>query len=566
MASVRSPKIISLGFADSRWFYRSLEIFPGLLTWTIILAPFYLSFSAPVALAYFIIAFDIYWFLKSVRMSTNLLIAYHRYKDNKTVNWAQRADELNNIAMTLKHKQEEFLALSKPAWWSRFSFSAHKQGQRMHYLALKRSVAELQTLSEHSDLLLKPKDLYHLVIMPCYKVMPKVVQPSIQAVLDSNCDSRKILFILAYEERGGEESERNAEQMAVVYKDSFKTFRIIKHPDGLPGEYRGKGANISYAGRQCPGIVEELGIDVDNVIVTTLDEDNIVDQNYFSYLAATYAAEPSRRHRSFQPIAMYLNNIWDVPAPMRVIASGNSFWNMIEMTRPHRLRNFAAHAQGLQTLIDTDFWSVTTVVEDGHQYWRTYFTYDGDHKVIPMYVPIYQDAIEGRTYRQAFKAQFIQLRRWAWGVSDFAYAVREAVKNKRAPFGDKFLQIGRLLEGHVSWATAPLVLAYYAWLPLLLNPAFKDQVLAHQLPVIASRVLTFASVGIVATIWVSLLLLPPRPAHHKKTRRVSMLLQWVLLPITTVAFGAFAALNAQTRLMFGKYLAEFDVTEKGIRK
>ncbi len=565
MAKRKVPHI-SLGFADARWFYRALEIFPGFLTWAIILAPFYLSFKAPVALAYFIIAFDIYWFLKSVRMSTNLLIAYRRYKYNKTVNWAQRADDLNSLSATLKRKQEEFLGLSKPAWWTRFSPDAYAQKRREHHRGLKHYIADLQTIAQHENLLLKPKDLYHLIIMPCYKVIPEVVQPSIQAVLDSNCDAKKVVFVLAYEERGGEESERNAEQMAITYKTSFKSFTLVKHPDGIEGEIRGKGANITYAGRQSLGIIKELGIDVNNVIVTTLDEDNVVDPNYFSYLAATYAAEPNRRRRSFQPIAMYLNNIWDVPAPMRVIASGNSFWNMIEMTRPHRLRNFAAHAQGLQTLIDTDFWSVTTVVEDGHQYWRTYFTYDGDHRVIPMYVPIYQDAIEGRTYRQAFRAQFIQLRRWAWGVSDFAYAVREAIKNKRAPLGDKFLQIMRLLEGHVSWATAPLVLAYYAWLPLLLNPAFKDQVLAHQLPVVASRVLTFASIGIVATIWVSLLLLPPRPAHHKRTRRIWMLLQWVLLPITTVAFGALAALNAQTRLMFGRYLGEFDVTEKGVKK
>lgn len=559
------PKVIpqiSLSFVDSRWFYRVLEILPGLLAWTIILLPFYLSFSAPVALAYFIIAFDIYWLLKSVRMSLGLVTAYRRYKTSKTINWEQRASDLNNLPATLKVKQEEFLALPRPSLWRRLFPDVPTR----HRKELKGYIAELQSLAKHDNLLLKPKDLYHLVIMPCYKVIPDVVRPSIEAVLNSHVDARKIIFILAYEERGGEESERSAEEMSILYKNSFRKFQLIKHPDGLKGEIKGKGANITYAGRQAVGIVEELGIDITNVIVTTIDEDNVVDANYFSYLAATYAAEPNRRRRSFQPIAMYLTNIWDVPAPMRVIASGNSFWNMIEMTRPHRLRNFASHAQGLQTLIDTDFWSVTTVVEDGHQYWRTYFTYDGDHRVIPMYVPIYQDAIEGRTYRHAFKNQFVQLRRWAWGVSDFAYAVREAIRNRRAPFGDKFVQIARHLEGHVSWATAPLVLAYYAWLPLLLNPEFKDQVLAHQLPVIASNVLTFASIGIVATIWVSFLLLPPRPAHHKRRRMLGMLVQWVLLPFTTVAFGAFAALNAQTRLMFGRYLEEFDVTEKGVSK
>jgi hypothetical protein len=44
-----------------------------------------------------------------------------------------------------------------------------------------------------------------------------------------------------------------------------------------------------------------------------------------------------------------------------------------------------------------------------------------------------------------------------------------------------------------------------------------------------------------------------------------MVLQWALLPVTSMFFSAFAAINAQTRLMFGRYL-EFYVTEKARRK
>ena len=43
-----------------------------------------------------------------------------------------------------------------------------------------------------------------------------------------------------------------------------------------------------------------------------------------------------------------------------------------------------------------------------------------------------------------------------------------------------------------------------------------------------------------------------------------MLLQWVYLPVTTIAFGCVAALNSQTRLIFKRYLSKFDVTEKAV--
>jgi hypothetical protein len=40
--------------------------------------------------------------------------------------------------------------------------------------------------------------------------------------------------------------------------------------------------------------------------------------------------------------------------------------------------------------------------------------------------------------------------------------------------------------------------------------------------------------------------------------------QWVYLPVTGIVYGSFAALNAQTRLMFKRYLG-FNVTEKATK-
>jgi hypothetical protein len=335
----------------------------------------------------------------------------------------------------------------------------------------------------------------------------------------------------------------------------------FKHPL-TEGEVRGKGGNITFAARKLAQYLEKEGIDPLRVIVTTLDSDNRPHKYYLPALSYLYTMAPDPTVVSFQPVPMFTNNIWDAPAPMRVIATGNTFWNVVLSMRPHMIRNFSSHAQGMKPLIDTDFWSVRTIVEDGHQFWRTYFRYDGKHEVYPMYLPIYQDAVLSSTFRKTLRAQFVQLRRWAWGASDVAYVLETGYfKPNKMPKLDLTFKFLRLLEGHVSWATAPLLLAFAAFIPAFLN---RDDFASNQLPIIASRIQTIALIGIAATLFLSLKLLPPKPARYKHHRTLFMVLQWIMLPVTTIVFNALAALNSQTRLIFGWNLDKFDVTDKAV--
>ena len=249
---------------------------------------------------------------------------------------------------------------------------------------------------------------------------------------------------------------------------------------------------------------------------------------------------------------------------MRVIATGNSFWNITLSLRPHMIRNFSSHAQSMAALIDTNFWSVRTIVEDGHQFWRTYFRYNGKHEVYPIFVPIFQDAVLADGYRRTLKAQFIQIRRWAWGASDIAYVWDKAfLTPNKIPKHDALLKLGRLIESHVSWATAPLVLAFSAFIPIFFNP---QDIAANQLPQISSRIQTIAMAGLIITLFLSFKALPPKPVRYKRHRNFFMVVQWIFLPVTTICYNSFAALNSQTRLFFGWYLDKFDVTEKAVKK
>lgn len=511
--------------------YRAFEILPGFLSWSILVFPFVLSIINPTATVFFIIAYMLLWFVKAIGLNIRALQGYRMLQQHQKLPWRQMLDELQvgKVTQPAKHI---------PTW---------------HYENIRRIQEEV--------LPVKPNDLYHAVIVATWNEAREVLEPTVQSIIDSDFDMKRVIFVLAYEQRGGADVEERAKTLVNDYKKVFKHAMVSKHID-LPGEVIGKGGNITAAGRALKEYLEQEGIDPLKVVVTTLDSDNRPHKHYLNALTYVYSLVSDPRYVSFQPIPMFTNNIWDVPAPMRVIATGNTFWNVVLSLRPHMIRNFASHAQSMQTIIDTDFWSVRTIVEDGHQFWRTYFRYDGRHDVFPIYLPIYQDAVLSTTFVKTLKAQFVQLRRWAWGASDIAYVLEKGYfTNNKVPKLDLTMKFLRLLEGHVSWATAPLILAFSAFIPALFNP---QNYAANQVPIIASRIQTVALAGIAVTLFLSMKLLPPRPLRYKRHRNIFMLAQWLFLPITTIAYNALSALYSQTRLMLGWYLGKFDLTEKAV--
>jgi cellulose synthase/poly-beta-1,6-N-acetylglucosamine synthase-like glycosyltransferase len=506
---------------------------PGLLSWTMLALPFVLSFINITLAAFFILLYLLVNFTRAFAVNMRALQGYRRMRHYQKLPWNDLLTELKQGIVPAEVEKK------RPDWH-------------------RRRVEQFTT----STPVIAPDDMIHAVMIATYNENRETLEPTIQSVLACDYNMKQVILVLAYEERGGAEVERQAKQLIHEYKGQFMHAMAVKHPQGLPGEIIGKGGNVTYAGRQLQAYLEEEKIDPGRVVVTTLDADNRPDPQYLAALSYIYSAYHDPHHVSVQPISMYTNNIWDAPAPMRVLATGNSFYNIVLSVRPHILRNFSSHAQTMKALIDTDFWSVRTIVEDGHQFWRTYFRYDGDYRVLPLYVPIYQDAVLSKGYLKTLKAQFIQLRRWTWGASDVAYVIDQGFyKRSKAPKHDVIMKALRLLEGHVTWAVAPLLLLFSGFIPALFHP---QSYTANELPLIVSHVQTVALFGALASLFVCLKTLPPKPARYREHRRLYMILQWAYLPVTTIAYNSLAAIYSQTRLMFGWYISKFDVTEKAV--
>jgi cellulose synthase/poly-beta-1,6-N-acetylglucosamine synthase-like glycosyltransferase len=495
--------------------------------------PFILSFINITLAAFFILLYLLINFTRAFAVNMRALQGYRRMRHYQKLPWNDLLTELKQGFVP------ENIRASRPGWHRR----------RVEHFASSTPV-------------IAPDDMIHAVIIATYNENRETLEPTIQSVLAGDYNMKQVMLVLAYEERGGAEVEKQAKQLIREYKGQFLHAMAVKHPKNIPGEIIGKGGNVTYAGRALQVYLERQQIDPGRVVVTTLDADNRPDPQYLAALSYVYSVYHDPHHASVQPISMYTNNIWDAPAPMRVLATGNSFYNIVLSVRPHILRNFSSHAQTMQALIDTDFWSVRTIVEDGHQFWRTYFRYDGDYRVLPLYVPIYQDAVLSKGYMKTLKAQFIQLRRWTWGASDVAYVIDQGFfKASKAPKYDVIMKALRLLEGHVTWAVAPILLLFSGFIPALFHP---QSYAANELPLIVSRVQTVALFGALASLFVCLKTLPPKPARYHEHRRLYMILQWAYLPVTTIAYNSLAAIYSQTRLMFGWYLSKFDVTEKAV--
>jgi hypothetical protein len=517
---------------DRKGHYRFFEILPGALSWILLFLPIILTFINVTLAVFFILFYLLVFFVRGIGYSTRAIFGYIQMKRNLLIDW-------NALSADIDANEVTDAKTERPHW---------------HLKNL--------SLLHTRDIDLRPKELFHAVIIATVNESREVLEPTIQAVLSSDYDAKKMILVIAYEGRAGKPAEERVKELLKLYGSEFKHAMAVKHPADIPGEIVGKGGNITYAARELQTYLSKAEIDPKRVLVTTLDSDNRPHKLYFAALSYLYCVVPKPLKASYQPLAMYTNNIWDAPTLMRVIATGNNLFYIVNTQRTHLSRNFSAHAQPMQSLIETNFWSVRTVVEDGHQFWRSYFRYDGDYRVYPFSIPIYQDAVLADGYLKTIKAQFVQLRRWTYGASDIAYIADKGFWHKNnAPKADVFAKLMRTLIDHVNWATSALLIWYAAFIPPLLHP---QNLAANELPLIVSRVQRIGLIGLLITAYVCLVTLPPRPERYKRHRSIFMITQWIFLPVSSIAFGCLAAFNSQTRLMFKKYLSKFDVTAKTV--
>lgn len=493
-----------MSIKTDRLIVRILEIVPGFVSWNLILFPYWGIVLIPQVVAYFILIFNVYWFYQSASIAVATIVAHYKMQAAKRYNWT------------------EALANEKRA-----------------------------------------KKVSHCIIIPTYKEPLKTLERTINSLKEQSLNPKQIYVVLAMETKEPKEDrELKVESLKKTFKGVFADFFVTVHTL-VPGEIVGKSSNERYSALEFKKkYITDGNLDIKDVVVTSCDADHVFHKDHFAALTLSYVADENRYKRFWQPAVLFYNNIWTLPALTRVPNTFMSIWNLSQLARRDRLINGQNYSLSFKLLDDAGYWDPDKIPEDWGIFFKSFFKVGGGVEVNPIYLPLYTDAAESTTTFKTLKSQYAQLTRWAWGVSDHPWIMLSYLKDRKTNFFDKTTRLVTFLWGHFLWPVNWFFITIGLTLPTLLNPAFGRTSLGYMVPQISSTLLTFSLLFLALMLVIDMKYYKPKRPDNVSFLRVLLLpLEFILMPITGLIFGALPGLDAHTRLMLGKYM-EYKVTEK----
>ncbi len=486
--------------ATSRFFNRFFYALVPILSWLLITFPLWFSPFHPAVVAYFIIAFDLYFFYKSLQTVFRAVISYKK---------------------TLAHLKISY-------------------------------VARLKKIS-------KGKNIAHFVIIPNFKEPIYKLESTINSLIKNDYPYKKIYLVLACEEREND-IENKALTLAVKFKRHFADVILAFHPL-LPHEVPGKASNQTYGAKIIDRYLDHHGIDSKSVLVTVCDADSYLPKNYFSYLTYDFLRDNGRQYHFYcAPVLLY-NNFWKLPFFVRMQATLSSIVRLSLLEYKENLIQISTYSTNFWLLKQLNFWDVDIIPEDWHIYLQAFFQFGKLVRTLPLYTIINGDAVYSGNFLKTSANRYEQEKRWAWGVSDIGYSLKRFFSSPNINPLLKLRKIMHLMETHLMWPTSFFILTLSASIPPLVNPVFKRTVLGFLLPQLSGLILTSASLMIIVYIYLDIKL---RQQVNQKTNVSALpllLIQWYLLPVISFLFSSLPALDAHTRILLGKKM-QYKVTEK----
>jgi len=398
--------------------------------------------------------------------------------------------------------------------------------------------------------------VHHVVLIPNYKEPLGILQRTLNRLAQQEEAQRHLTVVLAMEEREAEASAK-ARVLQRDFAHRFANFIVTFHPHDLPGEIPGKGANQAWAARRAKEeLVERLGMPLEQMTITSCDADSLLHPRYFSELARLFAADPQRHRRFWHAPVFYRNNIWYVPAPIRLLAFSAGAAHLSELTTSWAWPlPVSAYSLSFKLADEVGYWDPAVISEDWHMYLRCFFATGGQTRLSPVFLPTSGDAVDGETVWQAIASYYRQQLRHAWGAEDVGYVLQQWRGARKTPVHRKIRCLTKVLHCHLLRSTSWFIIVLGAMLSGISRGAAAS--LPSRQPLLFDPIWLMNALGTVSALamWAM-----ERTSSRSDEETLSLLLlaqeiaAWFLVMPVLSLFFSLPGLHAQTKLLFGSPL------------
>jgi len=464
-------------------------------------SPAWAAVVAPEVLGYFLVAFSVYWLWRSCEFSFGLLIGLARLHGSQRRNWAADGEHMQGYA-------------------------------RMH----------------------------HLVLVPTYRESDQILSETLECIATQTTGAERVTVALAFEARDPEAPAR-AQRLTQRFAKRFGHWLVTMHPD-LPGEVKGKSSNLHWAARRVQDELIATGrLDARNLLITVVDADSRIDRQYLAALSIEVLSHPDGRLHVYQPAILFYANYSRLAFPLRAVSSVFSLYSLARLAATHRLIPQSTYSLTWWAARRVGFWDVDVVPEDSHMFFKVWLHLGKRVRTRAMYLPVYADAAEGMNLWKSVQSTYQQIRRWAWGVSDVPYLTLRTLRAQHIPRTMRVQRVGWYIEEHLVWPSHWFLLTLGGMLPPVINQVWAHSPIGVWQTEAYSTLLGLCLPSLILAIIADVWLKWRSGAHNNVGVLLGGLTGFALLPLTGLACVALPALDAHTRLLFGRSLA-YQVTEK----
>jgi cellulose synthase/poly-beta-1,6-N-acetylglucosamine synthase-like glycosyltransferase len=298
-----------------------------------------------------------------------------------------------------------------------------------------------------------------------------------------------------------------------------------------------------------------------HTLVTVCDADSRLDPQYLAALSHEALSHPDGMLHVYQPALLFYANHRRLPPLLSAVSSVFSLYSLARLAASHRLVPQSTYSLSWWAARRVQFWDVDVVPEDSHMFFKLWLHLGKRVRTRAIHLPVYADAAEGPSTLGTVTSTYQQIRRWAWGVSDIPYLALRTLRARHIPWHMRFARVGWYVEEHLVWPSHWFLLTLGGLVPPLLNPDYAATALAIWQNSAISTLLGLSFPAVILAIGADVLLKRQLPDGSGLLQLLASVPGFVLLPLTGLALVALPALDAHTRLLFGRSLA-YQVTEK----